>query len=184
MKTLACALVLAGGCAVDAPTPVPGMPADTALVQLQLTTTGVPGAPPVATLSTQLPVPRMLWVELAKIELESQAGTWQTLSTGPLRFDAMAFAGGASLLLGDAEVPAGIYRALRLTFDSATLVVGPAEQPLDMASGISLIPLDNALGGGGAYDVALGFDVADSMWPDSNGYAMAPHVDVEAIVAE
>ncbi len=186
--TYACPCVLAAACAAQpasiTTTTAPG--SDMSFVHLELTTTSslTKAASPAQSLSTQAPPQMSFWVDIAKIELASQAGDWITLSTEPTRFDALAFAGGAMVWLAGADVPAGVYRDLRLTFDGATFVVGTTEQPLDMASGVSLIPLDNALGRAGGYDVVLGLDLANSVWLDTNGYAMAPHVDLDAMVAE
>jgi hypothetical protein len=53
-----------------------------------------------------------------------------------------------------------------------------------MSSGVAAIALDNSLGEDTAYDMVLGFDVAASLWQTDTGYALSPHIDVQAIVAQ
>lgn len=93
---------------------------------------------------------------------------------------------GKSIILGQAEIPAGHYTQVRLKIKAAEIVVDNKTFPLDVPSGAQSglkFGLNFTINPGSTYELVLDFDVNKSIVTtgpkkDPNGYKLKPHIRV------
>lgn len=184
MKPLYLVLALASGCAVTEP-PASTDPTPTPLSRLHVSLTDstsiYTAMPP--SLSTATPTPVALFLSISKVELQAADRTWTTVSSKPQTFDVLSYGDGSDHVLADADVAPGIYTNVRVSIDSASLVIGDTPTTLAVMVPFGDAEISNDLAGGTAYQMFLGFDAAASIAPATDTtYDMVPVLDVMAIV--
>lgn len=174
MKVLAAALALTAACAVDPSAEDPAT--DT-------TTAAEPRAPKIQVLLTDAPGDfESVWVNITSVAVES-GGEWVTLADAPQRFDLLTLQNDVTAALGGAELQPGMYGQLRMMVDTASVVVGGVESPLQIASGAQTgikINLDQAIEADTTYSLTLDFDAAKSVKTTGQGFLMTPVIMVKA----
>ncbi len=111
---------------------------------------------------------------------------WVHVRVDPITVNLLEWNNGNSMLLGDAEIPAGHYTQIRVKIDSAEIVVDGIHHPLTVPSGaqtgLKMGPSFN-IEAGFTYELIIDFDVNRSivtMGPkhNPNGYKLKPHLRV------
>lgn len=127
-----------------------------------------------------------VWVDIAKVEIESADAGWLALTDTRQKFDLLQLRNDVTAALGGATLEPGTYGQIRLLVDSASVVIAGIESPLEIASGAQTgvkIPLDQTLEQNMTYSLTLDFDAARSVKQTGRGYLMTPVVQVKGIVA-
>ena len=129
-------------------------------------------------------------IYVAEIALSPQADTaeglpdWVTVAEPERAFNLLDLQNGSTALLGEAEVPPGQYRAVRVTFDPdrSSMTDRDGRHPTidwqakgDAPSLFSLVEEPMAIGENGE-DIVIDFDVGRSFLPDSStdGFLFIP----------
>jgi hypothetical protein len=167
MKVLAAAFALTAGCAVD-----------TSTEEHQ----SAPRAPQIEVRLTDAPGDfESVWVNIASVAIEA-GGDWVTLTEEPQRFDLLTLQNDVTAALGNAQLAPGMYGQLRLIVDTASVVVGGVESPLQIASGAQTgikINLDRAIEADTTYSLTLDFDAHKSVKTTGQGFLMTPVILVK-----
>ena len=113
---------------------------------------------------------------------------WITVTDTPRTINLLEWNNGRSILVGNAELPAGDYTQIRLKIDSATILVDSSYFPLDVPSGarsgLKLLA-HFTIAEGGVQELVMDFDADRSivrMGPPRNprGYKLKPTIRVTA----
>jgi hypothetical protein len=109
---------------------------------------------------------------------------WLTVHGDTVTVNLMEWNNGNSIILGEAELPAGHYTQIRLMIQEADIVVDGQTFPLTVPSGaqtgLKLGP-EFTLNAGSTYELVVDFDVARSIVVtgprhDPNSYKLKPHL--------
>ncbi|MFN0246224.1 MAG: DUF4382 domain-containing protein [Kofleriaceae bacterium] len=167
MKALAALVALTSACSTEG--------ADTS-----------PRTPTVQVLLTDAPGDfESVWVNITSVAVES-GGEWVTLAETPQRLDLLTLQNDVTAALGGAELEPGMYGQLRMTVDSASVVVDGMESPLQIASGAQTgikINLDQMIETDTTYSLTLDFDAHKSIKTVGQGFLMTPVVTVKDFTA-
>ncbi len=111
---------------------------------------------------------------------------WVVVKSEPQTVNLLEWNNGKSIVLGDAQIPAGHYMQIRLMIDSAEVVVDGKTWPLTVPSGaqtgLKMGP-DFVVEPGSTYELVIDFDVQRSIvvtgprW-NPHGYKLKPHLRV------
>jgi hypothetical protein len=126
-----------------------------------------------------------VFVTISRIDVAVASENWVTLFDQPQRFDLLTLQNDATAALGGADLVPGHYGQLRLIVDSASVVAGGIEEPLEIASGAHTgikINLDAELSAGTTYTLVLDYDAAKSVKTTAKGYLMTPVITVKSLV--
>lgn len=153
---------------------------------------GPPGDGRTAVLLTDAPFPfdriERVDVHIAEIGLSPQADTsqgppgWITVARPNRVFNLLDLQNGATALLGEADVPPGQYRAVRVTFDPARSSMTDTDggHPAinwqakgDTPTLFGLVEEAMAIDENGE-DIVIDFDVGRSFLPDGDGFLFVP----------
>lgn len=111
-------------------------------------------------------------------------GQWLRVRGDSVTINLLEWNNGKSIILGEAELPAGHYTQIRLIIQAADVVVDGQTFPLTVPSGaqtgLKLGP-EFTLNAGSTYELVVDFDVARSIVVtgprhDPNSYKLKPHV--------
>lgn len=111
-------------------------------------------------------------------------GQWLTVRGDTITVNLLEWNNGKSIILGEAELPAGHYTQIRLMIQAAEVVVDGQTFPLTVPSGaqtgLKLGP-EFTLHAGSTYELVVDFDVARSIVVtgpkhDPNSYKLKPHL--------
>ncbi|OGB60043.1 MAG: hypothetical protein A2Y94_14200 [Caldithrix sp. RBG_13_44_9] len=109
---------------------------------------------------------------------------WLTVHGDTITVNLMEWNNGNSIILGEAELPAGHYTQIRLMIQEAEIVVDGQTFPLTVPSGaqtgLKMGP-EFTLNAGSLYELVIDFDVARSIVVtgpknDPNSYKLKPHL--------
>lgn len=131
-----------------------------------------------------------LWVEIRGAEghlFVNGGDHWVPLMFPARRIDLLTLRGGVTERLGEAAVPPGAYRQLRLRLapEGTAVLVGGEQRPLPLAPEFGeqgvLVDLGIDARGGMTYTVVLDFDGAASVRVGESGPVLAPVIRVKDI---
>lgn len=125
-----------------------------------------------------------VFVTISMVEISGSADGWITLADQPQRFDLLTLQNDATALLGGARLEPGSYNQLRLMVDSASVVVGGIEEPLEIASGAQTgikLNVNATVAAGMTYTLVIDYDAAKSIKSTGQGYLMTPVIKVKSL---
>jgi hypothetical protein len=111
---------------------------------------------------------------------------WITVTTEPQKINLLDWNSGKSIILGEADVPAGHYTQIRLKINDADVLYNGTSYPLDVpsgaTSGLKFGP-QFTVESGSTYELVIDFDAERSVvttGPPTNpkGFKLKPHIRV------
>ena len=125
-------------------------------------------------------------VEVHKVDADSNSG-WFVINNIPATYDLLLLRNGASVILGNTSLDAGLYTQIRLIIGSGSnIVVDGVTYPLEIPSGEQTgVKLNHQfeIQSGLLYELLLDFDAARSIILTGNGqYKLKPVIRVVPIV--
>ena len=171
MKILVSSLLIAAGCAADAPAPEPQPePQQPAAPQLRVQLTS-------SSMSYD-----SVWVNIANLTLDSATGE-VPLASDLQGFELADLQSGTTALLASRSVDAGAYDHLFLVVDSASITTGGVEYQADIALHDIVLDLNAQLDNDMMYTVTIDLDPAQSLTDTGSGYSMMPVMSIEDVTA-
>lgn len=116
------------------------------------------------------------------VDGSSEAEGWTTISTGTRTYNLLTLVNGASALLGEAELEAGLYSQMRLFIGAGSnVVVNGVPIPLEVSSGAQSglkLNIHAELRADTRYELYLDFDAARSIVVNATKYILKPVIRV------
>ena len=115
-------------------------------------------------------------IEICDSESATGAG-WFTIVEGPKTYDLIKIKD-IKEFLGQKELTAGKYTQIRLTVDSAKLMISGEEEPLKIPSGSIKLVKSFDIADGGVTTLTIDFDAEKSVHQAGSTYIMKPTIKV------
>jgi len=115
-------------------------------------------------------------IEICDSESASGAG-WFTIVEGPVTYDLIEIKD-IKEFLGQKELTAGKYTQIRLTVESAKLMISGEEKPLEIPSGSIKLVKNFNIADGGITVLTIDFDAEKSVHQAGSKYIMKPTIKV------